>query len=94
MVEKIERAMGNVKDKTIAILGVTFKPETDNIRERPSIVIIEELYQKGKKKRAFNPQAMGEAKRKLKHLEGTIFYKDEYEEIEGEDVLVIITEYN
>lgn len=50
MVEKIERAMGNVKDKTIVILGVTFKPETDNIRERPSIVVIEELYQRNKEK--------------------------------------------
>ena len=62
MVEKIERAMGNVKDKTIAILGVTFKPETDNIREVPSMVIIEELYQRGSKIKAFDLQAMEEVR--------------------------------
>jgi len=94
MVEKIEKAMKNVKGKTMAILGLAFKPETDDIREAPSVVIIEELYQKGAKIKAFDPQAMEEARKKLKHLEGIIFCKDEYEAIKGADALVIITEWN
>jgi len=68
MVEKIEKAMGNVKEKIIAILGLAFKPETNDIREAPSIVIIEELYQRGAKIKVFDPQAMEEARRKLKYL--------------------------
>ncbi len=94
IVEKIEKAMGNVKDKTIAILGLAFKPETDDIREAPSMVIIEELYQRGAKIKAFDPQAMEKARGKLKHLKGIIFCKDDYETIEGADALVIVTEWN
>ena len=94
MVEKIEKTMENVKDKSIAILGLAFKPETNDVREAPSIVIIEELYQRGAKIKAFDPQAMEEAKGKLKNLKGIIFCKDEYEAVEGTDALVIITEWN
>lgn len=94
MVEKIEKAMGNVKDKTIAILGLAFKPEIDDIREAPSMVIIEELYQRGAKIKAFDPQAMEEVRGKLKHLKEMIFCKDEYEAIEEANALVIITEWN
>jgi len=94
MVEKIEKTMKNVKGKTIAILGLAFKPETDDIREAPSMVIIEEFYQRGAKIKAFDPQAMEEAREKLKYLKGIIFCKDEYEAIEGADALVIITEWN
>ena len=94
MVEKIEGTMGNIKGKTIAILGLAFKPETDDIREAPSMVIIEELYQRGANIKTFDPQAMEEAKVKLEHLKGIIFCKDEYEAIEGADALVIITEWN
>ena len=86
--------MENVKDKTIAILGLAFKPETDDIREAPSMVIIKELYQRGAKIKAFDPQAMEEARKRLKHLKGIIFCKDEYEAIEGAGALVIITEWN
>ena len=94
MVEKIVKTMENVKDKTIAVLGLAFKPETDDVREAPSMVIIEELYQRGAKIKAFDPQAMEEARRRLKHLKGIIFCKDEYGAIEGADALVIITEWN
>jgi len=94
MVEKIEKTMESVKDKTIAILGLAFKPETDDVREAPSMVIIEELYQRGAKIKTFDPQAMEEARGKLKHLKGIVFCKDEYETIEGADTIVIITEWN
>ena len=75
MVEKIEKSMGNVKDKTMAILGLAFKPETDDIREAPSMAIIEELYKRGAKIKVFDPQAMKEAREKLKDLKGIIFCK-------------------
>jgi len=94
MVEKIKNAMGNIKDKTIAILGLSFKPETGDTREAPSMVIIEELYQRGAKIKTFDPQAMEEARGKLKYLKGIIFCEDEYEAIEGADALAIITEWN
>jgi len=94
MVEKIKNAMGNIKDKTIAILGLSFKPETGDMREAPSMVIIEELYQRGAKIKTFDPQAMEGARGKLKHLKGIIFCEDEYEAIEGADALAIITEWN
>ena len=81
MVEKTEKTMKNVKGKTITIFGLAFKPETDDIRETPSMVIIEEYYQRGAKVKAFDPQAMEEARGKLKHLKGIIFCKDEYETI-------------
>ena len=58
------------------------------------MVIIEELYQKGAKIKAFDPQAMKEAREKLKDLKGIIFCKDEYEAIEGVDALIMITEWN
>ena len=58
------------------------------------MVIIEELYQKGAKIKAFDPQAMKEAREKLKDLKGIIFCKDEYEIIEGADTLIIVTEWN
>ena len=57
------------------------------------MVIIEELYQRGAKIKAFDPQAMEEAREKLKHLKEIIFCKNEYEEIEGADALIIITEW-
>lgn len=94
MVEKIEKTMENVKGKTIAILGLAFKPETDDVREAPSMIIIEELYKRGAKIKAFDPQAMEEARGKLKDLKVIMYCKDEYEAIEGADALVIITEWN
>ena len=58
------------------------------------MVIIEKLYQGWAKIKAFDPQAMEEARGKLKHLKGIVFCKDEYDTIEGTDALVIITEWN
>ena len=94
MVEKLENTMENLKDKTIVILGLAFKPETGDSREAPSMVIIEELYQRGAKIKTFDPQAMEGTREKLKHLKGIIFCRDEYEAAEGADVLVIITKWN
>ena len=58
------------------------------------MVIVKELYKRGAKIKAFDPQAMEEAREKLKDLKGIIFCKEEYEAIEGADTLIIITEWN
>ena len=92
MVEKIEAvAGGDLAGKTAAVLGLSFKPNTDDMREAPSLVIIRGLLDKGVRVRAFDPVAMSVA-RPL--LPGVTFCKDEYETVEGADVLVLVTEWN
>src|SRR5829696_1177853 len=61
MVEKIERLVGDVKGKTVAVLGLSFKPETDDMREAPSVDIVEALLEKGAKVRAYDPVAVERA---------------------------------
>ncbi|HXF43694.1 MAG TPA: UDP-glucose/GDP-mannose dehydrogenase family protein [Pyrinomonadaceae bacterium] len=91
MIPKIEKLAGNLEGKQVAILGLSFKPETDDMREAPSIDIIRMLLERGAKIRAFDPVAMEEAK---KFIQGIDFANDEYEAIRGADILVIITEWN
>ena len=90
MAEKIIAAVGDVRGKTIAVLGVTFKPNTDDMRDAPSLVILPALQARGAKIRAYDPEGTAEAK---KHLDVT-FCADAYEAIEGADALVILTEWN
>jgi UDPglucose 6-dehydrogenase len=91
MLPKIEQLVGELKDKTIAVLGLAFKPETDDMREAPSIDIIRSLVARGANVRAYDPVAMTEAVRVLP----TIFYAaDEYEAVKEADALVFITEWN
>ncbi|MFL6373637.1 MAG: nucleotide sugar dehydrogenase, partial [Pyrinomonadaceae bacterium] len=92
MIPKIEKLLGDVSGKTIGILGLSFKPETDDMRESPAIDIIEVLIQKGAKVRAYDPVAMNEARRCLP--DSLEYAKDEYDAIDGADALVIITEWN
>lgn len=95
MVYKIENAMEDVKDKTIAVLGLAFKPETDDMREAPAITIINELYKKGANFRVYDPQAFKEAKWRLENMKDKIAYcKDEYDAALSSDAVVIITEWN
>lgn len=83
---------GDVQDKTIAILGLTFKPGTDDMRESPSLVIIPVLQQAGAKIRAYDPQGMKEA---AKQLTGDIGWcKDMYDAMTGADAMVLLTEWN
>ncbi|OLE55313.1 MAG: UDP-glucose 6-dehydrogenase [Acidobacteria bacterium 13_1_20CM_3_53_8] len=91
MVPKIEKLVGGIKGKTIAVLGLSFKPETDDMREAPSIEIIRALLDKGAKIRAYDPAAMPEA---AKILNDITFAEDEYDAANGADVLVFITEWN
>jgi UDPglucose 6-dehydrogenase len=90
MADKIERAFGGVKGKTIAVLGLTFKPNTDDMREAPSLVIVPALQAKGARIRAYDPEGSEEA-RKLLNAE---FCKDAYEALAGADGVVILTEWN
>ncbi len=91
MIPKIEKLVGDVSGKLIAVLGLSFKPETDDMRESPATDIINELQKRGAKIRAFDPVAMDEAKHFLTDVE---YANDEYSAIEGADVLVFMTEWN
>ena len=95
MVEKIINKMGSVKDKKITILGLSFKPETDDMRDAPSIDIIRGLIKNGAIIKAYCPEGMREAKWRLKDMEENIEYCDnEYIAVKDADATVVITEWN
>jgi UDPglucose 6-dehydrogenase len=91
MIPKIEKLVGDFNGKNIAVLGLSFKPETDDMRESPATDIIREMQKRGAKVKAFDPVAMDEAKHSLPDIE---FATDEYDAIKDADALVIITEWN
>lgn len=92
MADKIVTACGgSVDGKTIAVLGLTFKPNTDDMRDSPSLAIVPALQKAGATVRAFDPQGMTEAK---EMLPGTVFCDDAYGTMEGADALAIVTEWN
>lgn len=87
----LNRFKGNITGKTFAIWGLSFKPNTDDMREAPSLVIIDKILKAGGKVKAFDPIAMPETKHILRN---TIEYcKTEYEAIENADALMIVTEW-
>ena len=92
MANKIIDALGgDLTGKTIAVLGLAFKPNTDDMRDAPSLTIIPRLQDKGAKIRAYDPESMDEAKGLLKDVE----YKNgPYHCLDGADALVIITEWD
>lgn len=98
MVEKITDKIGEgnrLDNKVIAILGLSFKPDTDDMRDAPSIDIINGLVDKGAKIQAFCPQGIKEAKWRLADIKESIIYaKSEYEAVEGADILVLMTEWH
>jgi UDPglucose 6-dehydrogenase len=89
---KIKDNLWIIKHKTIGVLGLSFKPNTDDIREAPSIEIIQALSKEGAKVKAYDPQAMGKAKQALG--DGVKFCKDPYEVCKGSECLLIITEWD
>ena len=92
MADRIVAACGgSVKGKTVAILGLAFKPNTDDMREAPSLDIIAALQKGGAKVRAFDPEAMGEAKKLLKNV---TWCRGAYDALKGADACTIITEWN
>jgi len=92
MVKKIRDALGgNLYGKTIAVLGLTFKPETDDMREAPSLTIIPALQENGAKIRATDPQGVEESKKELSEIE---YFEDPYQASDGVDAIIIMTEWN
>jgi len=82
---------GNMKNKTIGILGLSFKPDTDDMRDAPSIVVINKLQKSGARIKAFDPIAMDNAKKILKNVE---FCNDSYSVAKGSDLIIVVTEWN
>jgi len=92
LVKKIKAALNqNLKGKTIAILGLAFKPNTDDMRDAPSADVIKALQKAGARIRAYDPQAMENAKKILSNIE---FCKDAYEALQGADAMVVVTDWN
>jgi len=91
MIPKVEKLVGDLAGKKIGVLGLSFKPETDDMRESPAIDIVHTMIQRGATVRAFDPVAMDEAKH---FIDGIEYATDEYDAIAGADALVIITEWN
>jgi UDPglucose 6-dehydrogenase len=91
MARKVVKALdGDVKGKTVGVLGLTFKPNTDDMRDAPSLAIIPSLQDKGAKVQAFDPEGH-EARQLLRDVD---FKDDPYAVAEGADALVIITEWD
>ncbi len=91
MIPKIEKLVGNLSGKKIGILGLSFKPETDDMRESPAIEIISEVIKRGASIKAFDPVAMEES---THFITGIEYANDEYDAIAGADAMVIVTEWN
>jgi UDPglucose 6-dehydrogenase len=93
--KKIETALGSIDGKTLCILGLAFKPNTDDMRESPAISICEYLAARGANLRLFDPAAMKEAQWRLSSIKDSVYLaKDEYDAIQGSHALIIATEWN
>jgi UDPglucose 6-dehydrogenase len=88
---KIKDTLWILEEKTVAILGLAFKPNTDDMRSAPSVKIIRKLLAEGAKVRAYDPKAMEKAREELPDIE---YCRDPYQAAEGAEALVILTEWN
>jgi UDPglucose 6-dehydrogenase len=92
MADKIIAACGgSVAGKSLAVLGLTFKPNTDDMRDAPSLAILPRLLAAGAAIRAFDPEGIAEARKLLPDL---VYCRDAYEAMEGADGLILLTEWN
>ncbi len=91
ILKKLKNVLWIIKDKTIAVLGLSFKPDTDDIRNAPSLDLIKDLKSEGAKIKVYDPQSMEKAR---KVLSGVSFCKDSYQACKGADCLLIVTEWN
>jgi UDPglucose 6-dehydrogenase len=91
IMNKIKEMLGTIEGRQIGILGIAFKPNTDDIREAVAVDVIDALLEKGCRIKAFDPVAMPNAKKRLK---GVNFVKNAYEAADGVECLVVLTEWN
>ena len=92
MADKIAAACGgSLAGKSLAVLGLTFKPNTDDMRDAPSLEILPRLLAGGASIRAYDPEGMAEAKRLMPEL---VYCRDAYQAMEGADALILLTEWN
>src|SRR4030095_15188239 len=91
MIERIKRLLPHLEGKTVGILGLAFKPDTDDMREAPALRIINDLLKDGAQVRVYDPVAMESARRLLPDI---VYCEDEYEAALGSDGLVVVTEWN
>ena len=90
--EKLKTALGTLKGKTVAMWGLSFKPETDDMREAPSVVIANLLLEAGATVRVYDPIAMDECKKR--YLKERVYYsKDIFDAVTGADALALVTEW-
>ncbi len=89
--EKVKNNLGDLKGKTLAALGLAFKPNTDDMRFAPSVYIINELQKSGAKINAYDPASMGKANSLFKDIK---FCRDAYEACKNADAMLILTEWN
>jgi len=91
VVEKLRDLLGTLRGQTIALLGLAFKPNTDDIRDAPALDIIAQLAQKGARIKVYDPAAMPRAKAVLNTV---VYCKDAYQAARGADALVVVTDWN
>jgi len=91
MVAKIEAALGDLAGRTIGVLGLSYKPNTDDVRDSPAIDVIRRLQDRGARVQCFDPQAIETARLELKDVE---FCEDAYATAQGAHALVLATEWN
>ena len=89
--DKVKKAAGKLRGKTLAIWGLSFKPNTDDMREAPSLTLLPALLSQGAKLRAYDPVSMGKAKNLFKKVK---FCRNPYEAAQGADAVLVLTEWN
>lgn len=94
VVHKAERLLGSFEKKIVTMLGLSFKPDTDDMRDAPSIVVVRELAKKGVKIHAYDPIAMENAKKIFSDVRAIEYFPDAYAAVAGSDLLVVMTEWN
>lgn len=91
-IEKVRSSIDDLKGKTVAVLGLSFKPETDDMRDSPSIPLVTQLVEEGATVRAFDPVAMNNAAEVLP--KEVVYCQDAYDAATDSDALIIVTEWN